>query len=191
MRDYSTSKSEHWEYIPRAWKISYGETSKTVAFYEGTKIEDIELIIEPDYTNPASLVGEPLPAFENITIEFAPEEARDEMILFCFFDMNQRPSRNCIKQLSKQVEELKGKDVAPVAIQAVKVEKNDLDTWIKKNKIPFPVGMIKGEEKKVRFNWGVKSLPWLILSDQEHIVRAEGFALSELRDKIDDVGDGT
>jgi len=29
-----------------------------------------------------------------------------------------------------------------------------------------------------------KSLPWLILTDKEHVVRAEGFSVSELGDKI-------
>jgi len=184
MRDYSTSKSNHWEYIPRVWKISYGKTSKTVAFYEGKKIEDIELIVEPDYTNPASLVGKPLPPFENITIGFEPQKAREKRLLFCFFDMNQRPSRNCTNQLAKQAEKLKRKGVTLAAVQTSMIEKNDLDTWIKQNEIPFPVGMIKGKEENVRFNWGIKSLPWLILTDHEHVVTAEGFALQELDDKL-------
>jgi hypothetical protein len=44
--------------------------------------------------------------------------------------------------------------------------------------------MIQDEVEKTRFAWGVKSLPWLILTDQEHIVRAEGFSLSEFDKKI-------
>jgi len=38
--------------------------------------------------------------------------------------------------------------------------------------------------KKNRFVWGVKSLPWLILTDQKHIVEANGFSLAELDEKI-------
>jgi hypothetical protein len=34
--------------------------------------------------------------------------------------------------------------------------------------------------KEVRFACGVQSLPWLILTNKEHIVRAEGFGISEL-----------
>ncbi|MBN2316605.1 MAG: hypothetical protein JXM79_21940 [Sedimentisphaerales bacterium] len=55
---------------------------------------------------------------------------------------------------------------------------------VKKNDIPFPVEMMKSEEEKVRFNWGVKSLPWLILTDREHVIQAEGFAFQELDDKL-------
>lgn len=32
----------------------------------------------------------------------------------------------------------------------------------------------------VRRSWGAKSLPWLILTDENHIVRAEGFRIDEL-----------
>jgi peroxiredoxin len=184
MRDSGTSKSEHWEYTPRVWEISYGTTSKTIAFHEGTKIEDIELLVEPDYTNPAPLIGKPLPDFENIAIEFEHRQAQDKMLLFCFFDMNQRPSRNCIMQLAKNVEELKQKGVAVMVVHSSKVDESTLDEWVKKNNIPFPVGMIEGDEEEVRFTWGVKSLPWLILTDSKHFVTDEGFGLDKLDDRI-------
>lgn len=58
-----------------------------------------------------------------------------------------------------------------------------------KNKIPFPVGMIQGDGEKIRFAWGVKSLPWLILMNRKHIVTAEGFNLSEINSKIQEVED--
>jgi len=44
--------------------------------------------------------------------------------------------------------------------------------------------MIKSDEEKTRFKWGVKSLPWLILTDEEHIVRAEGFGIQELDERL-------
>jgi len=43
--------------------------------------------------------------------------------------------------------------------------------------------MIQADEEKARFTWGVRSLPWLILTDKRHVVTAEGFALGELEDK--------
>ena len=46
IRDFRTSKSEQWEYTPRVWRISYGTVSKAVAFYEGTKIDDVELVVD-------------------------------------------------------------------------------------------------------------------------------------------------
>jgi hypothetical protein len=71
-----------------------------------------------------------------------------------------------------------------IALQALKVEKAKLDEWIKESDIDFPVGMIQGDSEKTRFAWGVKSLPWLVLTDKEHIVIAEGFSFDELNEKL-------
>jgi len=37
----------------------------------------------------------------------------------------------------------------------------------------------------IRLICGVKSLPWLILTDSKHTVRAEGFGLTQLDEKIE------
>ena len=183
MRSPETRTSERWQYLPRAWTISYEKTSRTVVFYEGAKTEDIELVVEPDYTNPISLTGKPLPRFENIKIDFSPEKDKNRRTLICFWDMNQRPSRNYIIELTKRAKELEEKGVAIVAIQASEINENKLDEWIKKYNIPFPVGMVKGDVEKTRFAWGVKSLPWLILTDPDHTVSTEGFGLAELDER--------
>ena len=127
-------------------------------------------------------VGKPLPKFEGIILVLSAEQINNKAILLCFFDMEQRPSRNCIMQLAKQAQELKEKNIEVVAIQASKINENKLNEWAKENNIPFTVGMVQGDEEKTRFSWGVKSLPWLILTDKERIVRAEGFSINELNE---------
>ncbi len=124
-------------------------------------------------------------SFAGIDIEFDIDQAKGKMLLVCFFDMNQRPSRNCITRLAKQAEQLKEKGLVVAAVQASKVDQKKLNEWVKKNNIPFPVGIIQDDEEKIRFAWGVKSLPWLILTDSKHSVRAEGFGLTELDDKVE------
>jgi len=131
-----------------------------------------------------SLVGKPLPDIKSIISDFAPEQAKGQIVLVCFFDMQQRPSRNCIRELAKQAQQLKQKGVTVVTVQASKIDENKLNEWIKKYNIPFTVGMINGNVEKTRFDWGVRSLPWLILTNPQHIVRAGGFGPSELDDKI-------
>ncbi|HUU16988.1 MAG TPA: redoxin domain-containing protein [Sedimentisphaerales bacterium] len=140
--------------------------------------------LPPKPIPPHALVGKALPKFVGINIDFGPSQARDRMILICFFDMEQRPSRNCLRQLSTRAQELKAKDAVFVAVHASKVNKDRLDNWVKENNIPFPVGMVQSDEEKIRFAWGVKSLPWLILIDKKYIVHAEGFTLSELSEKL-------
>jgi hypothetical protein len=132
-----------------------------------------------------NLTGKPLPDFNMIKTDFDLEQAVGKRILVCFWDMQQRPSRNCIVQLSKKVQELKEKEVVVIAVHASNIDEQTLHEWAKKNNISFPIGMVKGNDEKVRLTWGVKSLPWLILTDSKHIVRAEGFGLTELDGKIE------
>lgn len=129
---------------------------------------------------PLPLTGQALPELKDFGIHLVPHYIDDKVILVCLFDMDQRPSRNFLRRLSEQAWELKAKDVVIVAAQASKMDFYTLNDWVKKNNIPFPTGMIQGDETHTRFTWGVKSLPWLIMTDKNHIVRAEGLSLSEL-----------
>ena len=131
-----------------------------------------------------SLIGKSLLQLSDFNIELNPELTDGKIILVCFWDMNQRPSRNCLLQLSKRAKELMAKDVVVVAVQTSKVDEDKLNDWIQKNNIHFPVGMIQDDEEKTRFTWGVRSLPWLILTDAEHVVTAEGFSMAELDEKL-------
>jgi hypothetical protein len=127
--------------------------------------------------------------FAGIDIEFNVDQAEGKMILVCFFDMNQRPSRNCIRELAKREEELKEKGVTVVAVQTSKVNEDRFNEWMKEHSVPFPIGMVQGDVEKTRFAWGVHSLPWLILTDRRHIVCAEGFGFEELGEKIKESND--
>lgn len=133
---------------------------------------------------PASLVGKRLPSLEQVGAKLDPAELEDRKLLLCFWDRNQRPSRHMVSELGKRAEELKEEQVVAVLVQASKVDEKVLNEWVKENKIPFEVGIIEGDEEKTRLAWGVKSLPWLILTNDHHIVQAEGFQLEELNDKI-------
>ena len=131
-----------------------------------------------------SLLKRNIPNIYGFCPSLKPEKVQGKHILVCFFDYEQRPSRNCIIELNKKLQELKSKDIEIAAIQTSKIDQAKLDEWIKENNIVFPVGMIKENEEQTRLNWGVQALPWLILTNKEHIVRAEGFPINELENKI-------
>ena len=133
---------------------------------------------------PPSLVRRPLPELKDLGIDLSSASTSGKMILVCFLDIEQRPSRNCLRQLSSKVQELKAKGVVVAAVQASKIDQNSLDEWARKYNISFPLGMVQGDQEKARFTWGVRSLPWLILTDSRHVVAAGGFRLSELDAKI-------
>ncbi|MHC4526349.1 MAG: redoxin domain-containing protein, partial [Planctomycetota bacterium] len=135
---------------------------------------------QADAKTPPSLLGKPLPEFAGIDLEFKAQQAKNKKLLVCFWDMNKRPSRDMVIGLSERAQRLKDKDVAVICVQASKVDEKALNEWLKDSNIPFPVGMVQGNEQQTKFNWGVKSLPWLILTDWKHTVRAEGFGINEL-----------
>jgi len=133
---------------------------------------------------PASLTGTPLPDFLNVGFNIVPKRPDDKAFLICFFDMNQRPSRNCITELTNKAEQLKEKGLAVIGVQASKVNEDELDRLIQQSNIRFPIGTIKGDVERTLLAWCVRSLPWLILTDNKNIVRAEGFAIAELDEKL-------
>jgi protocatechuate 3,4-dioxygenase beta subunit len=185
IRPHESMSQEQWEYVPRVWKISYGDTSQTIAFYDVTTVEDFELLVKPSLTDAKVLIGCVMPGFDGIKINLSIEQLKNKTILICFFDMNQRPSRNAVIQLARRAEQLKQEGIVIVAIQVTKIAEDALNEWIKDQGVFFPVGMVLGDEEEIRFTWGVKSLPWLILTDKQHIVRAEGFAPAELEDTLE------
>jgi len=184
MPERGTSRPEELKYVPVAWQINCGPVSKTILFEDGKNTQNVELVLIPNLEEAVPLIGKTLPDLEGIKIDSSSNQTNDKMLLVCFFDMNQRPSRRYILQLVTQVESLKQKGVNIAAVQAVKMDEKALRQWVKENDISFPVGMIQDHEECVRFDWAVCSLPWLILTDKEHIVQAEGFGLNELEDKI-------
>ena len=76
-----------------------------------------------------------------------------------------------------------------VAVQAATTDENKLKEWTKENLISFPVVMISDDAEKTRSAWGVRALPWLILTDRKHVVTAEGFAIDELDEKLSAVAE--
>jgi len=138
---------------------------------------------------PPSLLGKALPDLKQLKIDLPSEDSENKIILVCFWDMQQRPSRHCVTEVAKQAEQLKQKGVTIVAVQASKIDASALKEWVEKYNITFPVGAVEGDVEKTNFAWGVRSLPWLILTNCDHVVTAEGFAVSGLTNKIKEITD--
>ena len=130
-----------------------------------------------------SLIGRPVPDLKGVGVELPPDSV-DKMLLVCLLDINQRPSRNCLRRLNERQQQLRESDVVVVALDISDVNKKQLGKWQKENQISFPVSKTSAEAGRRSFDWGAKSLPWLVLANREHIVTAEGFSLSELDEKI-------
>lgn len=178
-RNVDRKSIKHIEFQARPYL--YWITFSNVSLKAGHKIQP-----GVDIKQPGDLLrGNALPGTDGIGLDFLAEDNEGRMLLICFFDMNQRPSRRCISEMAKQAKQLKEKGISIVAIQATKIHRDKLDEWIKENNIPFSVGMIEEDVEKTRFTWGVRSLPWLIMTDSRHLVIEAGFSLSALDDKIE------
>lgn len=148
------------------------------------ELGDFELEITTDTAAGKSLLGKAIPDFNNISFDVPAAPTQGKPILVCLWDYEQRPSRNCIIELNKKANELKGKNIDIVTIHISKIDKETLAQWLKENAVTLPVGMSGNNESQVRYRWAVQSLPWLVLTNSEHIVIAEGFGINELDEKI-------
>ncbi|HWH71960.1 MAG TPA: hypothetical protein VNT26_21535, partial [Candidatus Sulfotelmatobacter sp.] len=131
----------------------------------------------------AGLKGKPLP--ELIGLEFAADCApAGKPILLCLFDLEQRPSRRLVRLLAEQQEALRQKGLTVLALQAAVATPDAFKEWQGANSLPFPVGRVAEKTATTKWATGVESLPWLILTDGQRKVVAEGFGLDELEAKI-------
>jgi len=142
---------------------------------------------------PRPLTGKPLPKLDALGLADPAAKAAGRRVLLCFWDMDQRPSRRCIQILQAKLAELDaGGSGAPRAgvtvltVQTAEADTERLKQWLDENNITMPVGKLPGGEAgpKLQAAFGAHSLPWLILTDDRHVVRAEGFAVEELADKL-------
>jgi protocatechuate 3,4-dioxygenase beta subunit len=130
-----------------------------------------------------SLKGKPLP-------DLAAVELGDEAVpagkpaLLCLFDIEQRPSRRFVKQLVEQYDALKQKGITVLGLQAAVTSAESFKEWKGANPVPFPVGRVAEKTDKIEWASQAESLPWLILTDADRRVTAEGFALDELEAKL-------
>ncbi len=150
---------------------------------------DVEVVLgrRGVHTGLKPLLGKPLPDWKDLVdLDSAPPPGKP--VLICFFDFQQRPSRNTLMRLAKQTEPLRRKDIAVLAVQASQVDADALSEWIDQSNVTLPVGRIRGDADATRLAWGVKSLPWLILANDRHVVTAEGFAVAELEERLATTG---
>lgn len=127
-----------------------------------------------------SPVGKAAPELKELGIELKPNDLDGNKILVCFWDMEQRPSRNLVSELARQKRELEQKHIIVALAHSSDVETDKLRQWLDDRKIPFACGSIEENAERVLYNWGVQAQPWLVLIDERGVVTAGGFGLESL-----------
>ncbi|MEN6335848.1 MAG: carboxypeptidase-like regulatory domain-containing protein, partial [Phycisphaerales bacterium] len=132
----------------------------------------------------ASLKGKRLEQVKGLE-SLPPPDAGGKPLLIVFMDQQQRPSRAMVQGLAGRLDSLKDKGIEVVAVQVASMDRASLDQWLVDQKAPFKAQMLETAFEKQRYAWGVKAIPWLILTDRNHNVTAEGFGLDELGGQIE------
>jgi len=130
-----------------------------------------------------SLKGKPLPDLAPVELggDAAPA---GKPLLLCLFDIEQRPSRRFVKQLADQHDALRQKGLTVLGLQAAVSTAESFKEWKDGNSVPFPVGRVAEKTDKTKWASEVESLPWLILTDGNRQVIADGFSIEELDAKL-------
>ncbi|MBN1359254.1 MAG: hypothetical protein JW993_01625 [Sedimentisphaerales bacterium] len=184
LRDRSNRSSEPARYVPVPWEIRCGLTSQTVTFDAPGDRREIELVLKPNVKAAAPLVSKPLPSLAGLGLDVTATDIDGRRVLVCFFDMEQRPARRCVLELAEQAKLLAEKGVAVLTVHEKGVDAAQLRAWADESGVTFPVGAIAGDPDIQKFTWAVRSLPWLILTDANHVVTAEGFSVAEIGEQI-------
>lgn len=130
----------------------------------------------------ASLVGKPLPNLAPLGL--APDAAAaGQPLLLCLLDIEQRPSRRVAQLLAEQCDSLRRKGLTVLAIHAG-TQAGALDQWRSASPVPFPIVHAAEDNDALRWVRKTDSLPWLIVTDADRRVIAEGFPIEELEAHI-------
>lgn len=144
----------------------------------------------PPENPPSSLIGKELPDLDELNIHLTEKDIHGKSILVCFWKMSQDESRDYMRQLAIRSGELAKKDIIIVGVQIWIRNEKQLRRWMARNKINFSVSILpdlweQEPEQRAIYCWGLQNrVPWLILTDTQHVVRAEGFGLEALDEKI-------
>jgi len=127
-----------------------------------------------------TLKGKPLPDLTQLVPDEIKTDLTGKSVVLVFWDMEQRPSRRALTQLARQNEAMTQKNLVVIAVDISGTASEDLKTWKTDYDIPFTVAPIKGDFEETKLDWGVKSLPWLILTNKKHVVTGEGLSIEEV-----------
>jgi protocatechuate 3,4-dioxygenase beta subunit len=155
-----------------------------------------------NYMPPFSLVGSQLPNLRVLGMGFDYKGLKNKKTLVIFVDYTNRPSQIVIDLLKRRQLELRRSKLEVVCIQVAPVDEGDFAAWKKENKISFPIYILPGQSGRggknnplilkqtpkimntLRQEWGVRSIPWTILTDENQKILATGLNIHRISTMI-------
>ncbi|MHC4715297.1 MAG: TlpA disulfide reductase family protein, partial [Planctomycetota bacterium] len=129
---------------------------------------------------PPKTIADIKPPLSDLVIQPPDISLEDRALLVCFWDMDSRPSRRAVEELTARYRELRGCGVTVLPVHAGGTDASSARAWLAAKRFPPLWAFIRGDRDETLARWGAESLPWLVLVDKEHIVRAAGFGISDL-----------
>jgi protocatechuate 3,4-dioxygenase beta subunit len=136
----------------------------------------VKIVLGQTLLSGKSSTGERVTDWAALGLSDHAAELQGKGVLLCFVDPEQRSCRHVLSQLAAQSGELAGRNVIVVAVPLSQ------DAGVSQEKPTNALLMAKpaDDPDALRQAWGIQSLPWLVLMDENHTVRAEGFAPADL-----------
>jgi hypothetical protein len=190
---------------PVSVQVDFGQ-GNDAAYVHAHTGDHVTIRLGQHFTNfvpPDSLVGGPLPDLRTLEIGFDARRIRNKKVLVVFVDCTKRASQIAISRLQRFSRELQRRNVAVVCIQVAPADEQELQQWKRQNKISFPIAVLPGHEGQTRIpllqqssgitstlsqQWGVRSLPWTILADENHQIVATGVNITRVLSLVHEQG---
>ncbi|MDT8301301.1 MAG: carboxypeptidase regulatory-like domain-containing protein [Sedimentisphaerales bacterium] len=159
-----------------------------------------------NYFPPSSLVGSQLPDLRVLEMGFDYKHFKNKKNLVVFIDYTKRPSQIAVNSLKRRQLDLRRSNVEIICIQVAPVDEEDFVAWKKENRISFPVYILPGQQgwdsknnplvlkqnpeimNTLRREWGVRSIPWTILTDENQKIVATGLSINRISSLIYEKG---
>ena len=178
-------------------QVDFGQ-GNDAAYVHAHTGDHVTIRLGQHFTNfvpPDSLVGGPLPDLRTLEIGFDTRRIRNKKVLVVFVDYTKRASQIAISRLQRFSRELQRRNVAVVCIQVAPADEQELRQWKEQNKITFPIAVLPGDGGRtglpslqqssgitstLRQQWGVRSLPWTLLADENQQIVATGVNITRV-----------
>lgn len=178
LRQVYRSDRNTGEYSARSWEVSYKDLSQTVNFYDTNEVQ-VDFVIKPKLADAEPLKGKALPNWDTLGVSLDSNLVQGKKLLVFFFNFEQRLDRRRLLQIANQQAALSAKNISVVAIDMSDTDTQTLQAWTKEQSLPCVI-QANGAKDELQFDWNVQALPWLILTDEAHVVTCEGLSVEEV-----------
>ena len=149
--------------------LSTGKTTAGVVKIPRPKLPRKEL------ATAESKIGKPIPGFADVRFDvFDKDQIDGKPLLICFWDMEQRPSRQYIRVLEKHKRALQDSDIVVLAVHCGAKQAKQVADWLDKNAPSLTAGTIEADPYDTLLAWGARGMPWVVLTNERHIITNEG-----------------